>query len=254
MSPKVIQESAQRTQITVHTIKELHQFIDLIDKKYPADKYVLFRGQREDWDLIPKLSRVNVMESVIGTEEKIFRAFNLESASFLNPLPQDDWDRLAIAQHHGLPTRLLDWTKNPLAALWFAVRKPPVKLENYGVVWAFKPETKDIITEPQKSRPFEGTRTKVFEPTHVTARIKAQDGIFTLHKYMDEKDGFLALNKNKSYKHRLEKYKVPADAFPVIRGQLHRCGVHSASLFPDLDGLARFITWRHVAEDDEIED
>jgi len=254
MVQKLKQKENKRIGIREYLIRELHEYIDHIDRYYAAENYYLFRGQREDWNLLPKLSRLSPMHSIFETEKSIFRDFNLESAPYLNPLPQNDWDRLAIAQHHGVPTRLLDWTKNPLAALWFAVRDTPVNLKKHGVVWIFKPESKDIIDDTQKSDPFRGTRTKVFEPTHVTTRIKAQDGVFTIHKYIDRIDDFIAFNNQQVYKRRLEKIKVPTSKFARIRTQLHRCGVHSASMFPDLDGLASFVTWRHSMQDDEVED
>jgi FRG domain len=235
------------------SINELSEYIKFLESNYSTDDYYLFRGQREDWDLLPKLCRVDLIKvNILASEKAILRDFNLEAASYFNPKPNNDWDLLSIAQHHGLPTRLLDWTKNPLAALWFAVKEPA--LENkYGVVWVLKAGEKDIITDTESSKPFEGARTNVFEPNHIAARIKAQDGAFTVHKYIEKSSSFLALNKNNIYKQQLRKIIIPADAFSNLRCQLHRCGVHAASLFPGLDGLAEFITWRHSRFADDAE-
>jgi hypothetical protein len=171
-----------------------------------------------------------------------------EAIAIIGNGPDNLWDWIALAQHHRLPTRLLDWTKNPLAGLWFAVREGDKETTCPGVVWVLKPEDADIVRDvsgnpsrfersPSARSPLLVEKTMVFEPRHVTPRIRAQAGMVTIHRCID---GELTtpLEKDPDYLNRLTKVSVPADHFDELRAHLLNCGVHDGSLFPDLDGLA----------------
>ena len=148
-----------------------------------------------------------------------------------------------------MATRLLDWTLNPLVALWFAVEKPPEKGQN-GVVWVFKPAEADNVVD-ESDDPFAGKRTRVFTPSHVSARIRAQSGCFTVHKYLDASRGFSPLDRIKIYRKRLTKLIIPADSFCDLRFGLDRCGFNQFSIYPDIDGLCRHIEWQNSIMADE---
>ena len=238
----------------VWEIESLTDFVEYV-QDHCDTRFTILRGQREDWDLLPEIARgktEHVKLSVIDNEKDIFETFRREALPFLTAEPGNKWEWLALAQHHGLPTRLLDWTNNSFGALWFAVRKPASKIDRHGVVWVFRPLQRDIIENPSKSAsPFSGSRTKVYVPRHVSPRVRVQQGVFTVHKYIEKKDGFVALQKNKQQNRSLEKIIIHPATFPKIRYDLDRCGIHSASMFPDIDGLASHIKATHTYMDDE---
>lgn len=199
---------------------------------------VLFRGQASaGWRLKPKVARSTprAKGQRLEMEMSIFQKFCARSLTYLDREPQDDWDRLAIAQHHGLATRLLDWSTNPLAALWFALRKPLG--ESHAAVWMFSVEDDDLAD--QEVSPFEQRATVFYQPNHLTRRIIAQGGWFSVHKFNRNSLAYSTLDAIGSYKTRLVKFTIPISVASEMRRTLDRLGVSDASLFPDLDGLCR---------------
>ena len=136
----------------------------------------IFRGHsRSEHSLVPYVGRAHLTSSTRGKfERSLFDMFCREARIYVDPLPSSDWKWLAAAQHHGLPTRLLDWTENPLVALYFAARKHDDSDGKFFALHAPKKASKEQLRES----PFEITRPVKYRPSIVTPRIRAQEGLF----------------------------------------------------------------------------
>jgi hypothetical protein len=206
-----------------------------------------YRGQPVDKPLLPAVARKWNQKDLTKSEEAYLNEFRRRASAFCDVSRHDDWQLLALAQHNGAPTRLLDWSRNPLAALWFAVSTMPEK-GGSAVVWRVVPEGGDYLSkEDYKKSPFSIGRTKWFEPAHVSPRILAQEGYFSVHKYWKSgNDGmYVPLENQREFKKKLTKFYVFPGREDEILVQLDHLGMNFANLFPDLYGLSKHLAVRH---------
>ncbi|MGA2915021.1 MAG: FRG domain-containing protein [Sedimentisphaerales bacterium] len=241
-------------------IETLTEFISFIEKNCKGEN-VLFRGQQQDWPLLPKIARLKLKQRLRPTERNMIVDLQrighpyVGHVQFHKEGEEICVEALAFAQHNGMATRLLDWSLNPLAALWFAVRKAPAKSDKDklldGVVWIYFPEDKWPSRRPDGSA-FPESGVYVQRPNHVTPQITAQRGIFTLHGY-NEDEGFITMEKHLPYCNRLTKLIILATAFNDICYQLDRCGINEATMFPDIGGICKHIEWLHTLPDNEAD-
>lgn len=233
----------------VEEIGTLPEYLELIGDLCETEHF-LFRGQREDYPLIPRLGRLRFDERCSQAERKMLAELKRRSHPFLNRSLESDWEWLALAQHHGMATRLLDWSTNPLAALWFAVERPASSSRD-GVVWIFNTENVQHVSFDAPHHVLAIERVVVFRPNHISQRIGAQAGWFTCHPYSEEGDNYLALEDDPAYSCCLTQVVIPASEFSDLRWDLDRCGFNAASVFPDLDGICRHIEWWYSLAPDE---
>ena len=204
----------------------------------------LFRGHANvDWELEPAIDRSD-FSGLQGELERrdherlAFAEFKRLALSHLRVSPRNDWEFLTLARHHGAPTRLLDWTENPLAALFFAVE--PLRRSDAAVWCHTYIETEQALNLDETPDPLSVERVVLFRPPHVHPRVWAQSGMFTVHppgyKSLADPWGPLPLTR----------IRIPVGSRARLRVELQRVGVHRASLFPDLDGVGQHVygLWR----------
>jgi hypothetical protein len=147
-----------------------------------------------------------------------------------------------------MSTRLLDWSANALAALWFAVSVDPPADEDKGVVWTLCIGPQDLASPSADESIWDLKRTYVFQPLHMDQRISAQSAWFSSHKYSEESGTFIGLDSNRAFKEKLHKLDIPRTGFVSMREDLRKMGVTKATLFPDLSGLAADIDEEYLRE------
>lgn len=240
-------------EIPTSEVGSLPDFLQKVEECCTGKRNVLLRGHADAaWKLEPKIARIRMRPgfSTATAEAEMLAEFKRRAASLAPRHMSSDWDWLALAQHHGLPTRLLDWSTNALVALWFAIECPP-RGQDAAAIWIFMGEPDDYANEHKHKNPLTITRTLIFRPRHHAPRIVGQSGWFTAHKRVESSKSFIPLERNKTYKNQFIKLIIPAGRFAILREDLNRCGVNPASLFGDLDGLAKQIAWEFSPPSDE---
>ena len=207
-----------------------------------------FRGQADArWSLTSTLSRY--LEAYVDPklweerEQRILRVFQRKAHHFLSHLPaKDDHFRwLALMQHHGAPTRLLDFTWSAYVAAFFAMGRSRTE----AAVWALNPEETRFVTEcyDEYVKSTDLSSLWIGEPYEMNKRLIAQSGTFVISKSL-KKPIERIVNERKRSSDTLVKFVLPRDQ---VRREglrsLFSMNVTNATLFPDLDGLARSMAY-----------
>jgi len=201
----------------------------------------IFRGvEDESYELIPRIGRPGASKDLNGTdlgfptalETPCIERFKREARPHMAIEPRSNLDWLSIAQHHGLPTRLLDWTESPLVAAYFALKASGIvngQRKNAAIYGAPCPEV--VATDEALSA--SSADVVAYFPQHLTPRITAQRSLFTYHKVPD-----------RVYRpSEMVKWIVPSKECFNLKVILNKCGLNEASMFPDLDGVANHVGW-----------
>jgi hypothetical protein len=236
-------------------LKSWDELLDAVQsERFDRSSYI-FRGvSNSKHNLRPKIGRIfdGQLPYTPAKEKALYKWFKQFSALYRSGRLDDPWENIALAQHHGLPTRLLDWTFNPLVAVYFALEGGFPVGTNDSL--ASVDESEDSRTAAviyvrrlPKQVDVESVRTPMdleeqdvlsFLPPHTTPRLAVQSGVFTVHGKPDqdwESNGTQVLLldfERKEWKNATKK--------------LLRFGIHRYALFPDLDGLSTYLQFRFV--------
>ncbi len=222
-----------------------------------------FRGLPDaEWQLRSSLSRylhsfVPDKSTWRQREERALRIFRRKAHIYLDDAAvlDDDIRCLALMQHHGAPTRMLDFTKSPFVAAFFALyrttRSSAVFALDTPTLWRAAPSNdltlRRELIDPRIKGNFEryfASNTKdllwVGEPEQMDRRLVAQSGTFVVPGVLDKPlDDIIGCYESGNT--LLKKIVLPPSIREEAMLALYRMNITHATLFPDLDGLARSI-------------
>ena len=252
----------QESETNAENAKQIASIEDLLGVVDPltADGHeVWYRGHRDaTWQLTPSAFRD---DSHRKNEQAMIDRFRQQAAVSGLGHSFDDWGWITFAQHHAVPTRLLDWTESPLIALFFACENNPGSTDVDAEFITLDPCAlnkeagdggagsplllRDSATELDGYRPGEdvgigGLPRAVIAPM-VFDRIRFQGGCFTIQQSRNPTAGEEQLRQAKS----TQSFIVPATAKRRLRDQLDALGFNEVSVYRDLDRIARRIKDGH---------
>lgn len=215
--------------IHVSSFVELHEVL----KAYQLPSYWLFRGQsNESWKILPKSAREPFSKR---DDIQLFNDWKRFAIEYVDSPPSNTWHWLALAQHHGLATRLLDWTSNPLVAAFFACLDD----DSDGAIYAYLCGKKIREESFDRYTPWNIGKPSIFYPHLKSRRVANQSACFTLSPQPKE-----CLSKQISDDEQLVKIIIDRSCKADFLLHLNMYGINSKFVYPDLDGLSQFCNWQ----------
>ena len=215
--------------------KQINSFDEYLKELEVFPEIDFFRGQSSiDYRLLPSIGRMlkdGNTDALLTFEQEIFLDFKRKYSRYTSCRPQNDMEFLFLAQHYGLPTRLLDWTYNPLIALYFACS---TNFDKDGVVFHMMPFSRkifdanchDILKFPYET---------VFQPNLTDVRYENQNGLFVYYPKPWEENT----------DHIWHKYIISHGIKQDILNKLIKIGINRAFIMPSLDNLCKDIIYIH---------
>jgi hypothetical protein len=181
-------------------LKELSlaSLLNLIESQPGAYQH-LFRGQQNaEWGLVPALYRIKTPNVVCKTleesydlfEQQTIMVFFNEALPYLPAIQRSYSTDRVLAQHFGVPTRLLDWSRDPLVATFFAVEDS--QFETDAALFMIVP---DAHHSPEDVKSLGPHKAIALTPPAIDRRIPAQKSVFTFHPYGPADHPFVPLDK-----------------------------------------------------------
>lgn len=221
-------------------LEQWRSFLAFVDRHQQSNW--IFRGVADSANhrLTPKVGRdPEAYDEAI--EQVIFANFRRRARQFVDTSAMGEWDLLALAQHHGLPTRLLDWTTNPLVAAYFAVTSSPSDADA-RVYAARAPALVDVTAVPS---PFKCEEVVAFTPSAVAPRIVAQRGLFTVHPDPTIEWGRTSSSLRRTSAAEKSLFDIPARHRTFFERKLFQVAIDASAVTSDLDGICRTLEWQY---------
>lgn len=235
---------------TITDIRDLLAAVDVVSRKFPTEAW--WRGQpATSMDVCPSVFRNDLFgDGWTAQKERDLAIRFLMGASTRHTgwIANDDAHSLAVMRHYGLATRLLDWTRSPLFALYFAVQED----RDDADLWVLCPErlnrvefdrcmilspyqddeVKALFGVPFRDLPNAPRKVAAVALREVDIRMSVQLAAFTVH------GDPTPLNRRSDSDHFMCRFQIPKSAQSALKEQLFVLGIRKSNLFPDLDHLA----------------
>jgi hypothetical protein len=263
----------ERQAVTVESLKDFVEVVRPLapDSRAPESGEYWYRGQTNTkWGLETSFLRMTrhlaaQSDEAIRLEDEARQEFMSKAHLFIDPGSMDKVRTIpcwwALMQHHGAPTRLLDWSASPYVAAYFAAHQDGSGCD--GAIWCFcHSRLRRAFVREYRSEPPDLTRTENEDPAvkqlHAallnpfaepsmlplefkffsSPRMAEQQGRFTVCLRVDQDHTCIAAKIDQTH---VKKIIIPHSAKPDFLSELRRMNITAAALFPGVDGLGRSI-------------
>lgn len=229
--------------LVINNIKDFFEWVLANDKNNTG---VIYRGQKSQKKLRTYFHRQrnNLIDFATKDINDLFAHINPASKQYKyrKDSSEDYWALLALAQHHGYPTPLLDWTKSPYVALFFAF-KDIKKEEHDGFVrlfrfdsqkWRIKNRPLFNLFDPHPSLTIEEL------PAIVNERAMVQQSVHMIAN-IDDIETLVSIFENHFKEKYFTKVDLPISLRNEVMKELERMGVTASTLFPGIEGVCLYL-------------